>query len=354
MTKIYPDNFEVKIGFDKVRALLKESCLSSLGQDRVDEIEFMTKPGKLNFELSLTDEFSKLLQDTDSFPINYFFDMRPALAKIRTEGRFLDVDELFNLKRSLETIIAIVRFIKQQKEESYPNLRKLLEQVQVFPYVKDRIDQILNQHGKIKDSASPELARIRRELFSKQGNVSKRLHAILKQAQRDGLIEDDASVSIRDGRPVIPISSALKRRISGIVHDESATGKTSYIEPAEVVELNNEIRELEYAERREIVRILVEVADDIRPYLDDLMSQYEFLGTIDFVRAKARLANRMEAIKPQIKWEGQLEWIKAVHPLLKFNLAKENRKVIPLDITLTPKDHLLLISGPNAVVNRSV
>jgi len=348
MTKIYPDNFEVKIGFDKVRALLKESCLSSLGQDRVDEIEFMTKPGKLNFELSLTDEFSKLLQDTDSFPINYFFDMRPALAKIRTEGRFLDVDELFNLKRSLETIIAIVRFIKQQKEESYPNLRKLLEQVQVFPYVKDRIDQILNQHGKIKDSASPELARIRRELFSKQGNVSKRLHAILKQAQRDGLIEDDASVSIRDGRPVIPISSALKRRISGIVHDESATGKTSYIEPAEVVELNNEIRELEYAERREIVRILVEVADDIRPYLDDLMSQYEFLGTIDFVRAKARLANRMEAIKPQIKWEGQLEWIKAVHPLLKFNLAKENRKVIPLDITLTPKDHLLLISGPNA------
>ena len=348
MTKIYPDNFEVKIGFDKVRALLKESCLSNLGQDRVDEIEFMTKPGKLGFELSLTDEFAKLLQDTDSFPINYFFDMRPALSKIRTEGRFLDVDELFNLKRSLETIIAIVRFIKQQKEESYPNLKKLLEQVQVFPYVKDRIDQILNQHGKIKDSASPELARIRRELFSKQGNVSKRLHAILKQAQRDGLIEDDASVSIRDGRPVIPISSALKRRISGIVHDESATGKTSYIEPAEVVELNNEIRELEYAERREIVRILVEVADDIRPYLDDLMSQYEFLGTIDFVRAKARLANRMEAIKPQIKWESQLEWIKAVHPLLKFNLAKENRQVIPLDITLTQKDHLLLISGPNA------
>ncbi|RKD90604.1 endonuclease MutS2 [Mangrovibacterium diazotrophicum] len=348
MTKIYPDNFEVKIGFDKVRALLKESCLSSLGQDRVDEIEFMTKPGKLDFELSLTDEFSKLLQDTDSFPINYFFDMRPALSKIRTEGRFLDVDELFNLKRSLETIIAIVRFIKQQKEESYPNLRKLLEQVQVFPYVKDRIDQILNQHGKIKDSASPELARIRRELFSKQGNVSKRLHAILKQAQREGLIEDDASVSIRDGRPVIPISSALKRRISGIVHDESATGKTSYIEPAEVVELNNEIRELEYAERREIVRILVEVADDIRPYLGDLMSQYEFLGTIDFVRAKARLANRMEAIKPHIKWESQLEWIKAVHPLLKFNLAKENRQVMPLNITLTQKDHLLLISGPNA------
>jgi len=348
MAKIYPDNFEVKIGFDRIRDLLKEICLSSLGQDRVDEVEFMTKPGRLTFELALTDEFSKLLQETDNFPASYFFDMRPALIKIRTEGRFLDVSELFNLKRSLETIMAIVRFIKQQKEEKYPTLKKLLEQVQVFPYVKDRIDQIITQHGNVKDSASPELARIRRELFAKQGNVSKRLHAILKQAQREGLIEDDATVSIRDGRPVIPISSSLKRKISGIVHDESATGKTSYIEPAEVVELNNEIRELEYAEKREIVRILIEFADDIRPYLDELMNQYEFLGTIDFVRAKARLANRMGAIKPALVWESQLEWVKAIHPLLKFNLEKEKREVVPLNITLSPNDHLLLISGPNA------
>jgi DNA mismatch repair protein MutS2 len=348
MAKIYPDNFEVKIGFDRVRELLKGICLSPLGQERVDEIEFMSKPGRLSFELALTDEFAKLLQDSENFPANYFFDMRPALSKIRTEGRFMDMNELFNLKRSLETIIAIVRFIKQQKEENYPTLRKLLEQVQVFPYVKDRIDRILDQHGKIRDHASPELAQIRRELFTKQGSVSKRLHAILKQAQRDGLVEDDASVSIRDGRPVIPISSALKRRISGIVHDESSTGKTSYIEPAEVVELNNEIRELEYAEKREIVKILVEFADDIRPYLDELLGQYGFLGTIDFVRAKAKLANRMEAIKPQICWESQLEWVKAVHPLLKFNLEKENRKVVPLNIKLTHQDHLLLISGPNA------
>ncbi|PTN09643.1 endonuclease MutS2 [Mangrovibacterium marinum] len=348
MGKIYPDNFEVKIGFDRVRELLKGICLSPLGQERVDQIAFMTKTGKLNFELALTDEFAKLLQDSDNFPANYFYDMRPALLTIRTEGRFMDVGELFNLKRSLDTIMAIVRFIKQQKEETYPTLKKLLEQVQVFPYVKDRIERILDQHGKIRDNASPELGQIRRELFAKQGSVSKRLHAILKQAQRDGLIEEDASVSIRDGRPVIPISSALKRRISGIVHDESSTGKTSYVEPAEVVELNNEIRELEYAEKREIVRILVEFADDIRPYLDDLLGQYEFLGTIDFVRAKARLANRMEAIKPQMRWESQLEWVNAVHPLLKFNLEKENRKVVPLNIKLTEDDHLLLISGPNA------
>ena len=348
MAKIYPDNFEVKIGFDRVRELLKACCLGTLGQDKVDEIEFMSNPGQLSFELGVTNEFSKLLQNSDDFPVSYYFDMRPALAKIKTEGRFLDVNELFNLKRSLETIMAIVRFLNLQKDEVYPMLKQLLGQLQVFPYVKERIDQILNQHGKIKDSASPELSRIRRDLFSRQGNVSKRLHSILKQAQRDGLIEDDASVSIRDGRPVIPISSALKRRISGIVHDESATGKTAYIEPAEVVELNNEIRELEYAEKREIVKILLEFSDDIRPYLAELMNQYEFLGTVDFVRAKARLANRMGAIKPQIDWQGQLEWVKAVHPLLKFNLEKEKREVVPLNITLTPSDHLLLISGPNA------
>ncbi len=348
MAKIYPDNFEVKIGFDRIRELIKSNCLSTLGKDKVDEVVFMTKSGKIQFELSLTEEFSKLLIETDTFPTSYYFDLRPALAKIKTEGRFLDVQELFDLKRSLDTIAAIVRFLTNQKDEQFPTLKQLLEQVKVFPYVKERIDQILNQHGKIKDNASPELARIRRELFAKQSNVSKRLHSILKQAQKDGLIEDDASVSIRDGRPVIPISSGLKRRISGIVHDESATGKTAYIEPAEVVELNNEIRELEYAEKREVVRILVEFSDDIRPYLPDLMGQYEFLGTIDFVRAKAQLGNRMGAIKPKIDFHGQLYWEKAVHPLLKFNLEKEKRTVVPLNIQLTPEKHILLISGPNA------
>lgn len=348
MAKIYPDNFEVKIGFDRIRELLKAICLSSLGQDRVDGIEFMIKSGQLQFELALTDEFSRLLKESDSFPLSYYYDMRPALTVIKTEGRFMDVGELFNLKRSLETIMAIVRFLSQQKDETYPTLKKLQEQLQVFPYVKDRIDQILNQHGRIKDNASPELARIRRDLFAKQNSVSKRLHSILKQAQKDGLVEDDASVSIRDGRPVIPIASAMKRRISGIVHDESSTGKTSYIEPAEVVEMNNEIRELEYAEKREIVRILVQFADDIRPYLDELLQQYEFLGIIDFIRAKAVLANRMNAIKPTIDWVPQLEWSKAVHPLLKFNLEKEKREVIPLNINLNKKEHLLLISGPNA------
>lgn len=348
MVKIYPQNFESKIGFDRVRALLKSNCLGELGKARVDEVSFLTDFKAIQLELAYADEFAKLTQENDAFPTNYYFDLRRSLSKIKTEGRFLEVLELFDLKRSLETITAIVRFLGNQKEELYPNLKKLVQAVQVFPYIKDRIDQIISQHGKIKDQASPELGRIRRELLNKQNNVSKRLHSILRQAQRDGLVDEDTTVSIRDGRPVIPVSSAMKRRLNGIVHDESATGKTAYVEPSEVVEINNEIRELEYAEKREVVRILIEFSDDIRPYLDELFGLYDFLGTIDFIRAKARLAIQMEAIKPAMEGKPQLFWEKAVHPLLKIALDREKRKVTPLNIELSEEKHLLLISGPNA------
>lgn len=348
MNKIYPENFETKIGFDRIRDLVKGSCLSVLGQDKVDEIHFMTKAGRILNELSLTEEFARLISETDTFPTSYYFDLRSALSKIKTEGRFLEVSELFDLKRSLDTISAIVRFMNNQSEELYPNLKKFIKQVIVFPYIKDRIDQILSPHGKIKDNASSELARIRRELFSKQSSVSRRLQSILKKAQKDGLVEMDTAVSIRDGRPVIPVTSGMKRKLGGIVHDESSTGKTVYVEPAEVVEINNEIRELEYAEKREIVKILIEISNDIRPYLSDLINQYDFLGTIDFIRAKARLAIRMQAIKPEIEKQCLIEWKEAVHPLLKFALEKEKRKVVPLNIKIDPENHILLISGPNA------
>lgn len=348
MAKIYPENFESKIGFDRVRDLLKSNCLSSLGKDRVDDLGFLTNFQAIQRELFLAEECSKLIRENDNFPTSYYFDLRPSLSKIRTEGRFLEVNELFDLKRSLETITAIVRFMNNQKEELYPNLKQLIAQVQVFPYVKERIDQIISQHGRIKDQASPELGRIRRELLNKQSSVSKRLHSILRQAQKDGLVDEDTSVSIRDGRPVIPIASAMKRRLNGIVHDESATGKTAYVEPAEVVEINNEIRELEYAEKREIVRILTEFSNDIRPYLNELLQLYVFLGTIDFIRAKARLGIQMDGIKPYMEKTPQLFWEKAVHPLLRTTLEKEKRKVVPLDIQLSPEKHILLISGPNA------
>ncbi len=348
MELVYPENFESKIGFDKIRELLKGRCLSDLGKELVDEIRFVSNFDRLKEDLSLVNEFVIILREMENFPTSFYFDLREALVKIRIEGRFLEIQELFDLKRSLETISGIVRFLKQAKDEQFPCLKRLLANVQVYPYVIERIDAILNKYGKIKDNASPELSRIRKELISKQSGVSKRLQAILKKAQDDGLVEDDASVAIRDGRAVIPVASAFKRKLNGIVHDESSTGKTSYIEPAEVVELNNQIRELEYAEMREIVKILTIFSSDIRPYIPDLMLAYEFLGKIDFIRAKAIYANDINGIKPYMENKCQLEWEGAVHPLLMLALRRENRKVVPLNITLTPKKHILLISGPNA------
>ncbi len=348
MLSVYPENFETKIGFDKIRELIKSRCLSSLGKELVDEIEFYTNYEYLSETLSLVQEFVTIIREMENFPTSYYFDLREALTKIKIEGRFLETEELFDLKRSLETISGIVRFLKQTKEDQLPCLKKLLSGVQVYPYVIERIDSILNKYGKIKDNASSDLAHIRKELLSKQSNVSKRLQAILKKAQDDGLIEDDASVAMRDGRAVIPIASAHKRKLNGIVHDESATGKTSYIEPAEVVEMNNQIRELEYAEMREIIRILTAFSNDIRPYLPDLMQSYAFLGKIDFIRAKAIYSIDIEGIKPYLDKECQLDWDNAVHPLLMMALRRENRKVVPLNVRLTPQKHILLISGPNA------
>jgi len=348
MTLVYPENFESKIGFDKIRDLLKGRCLSELGKELVDEIRFISDFDRLKEDLSLVNEFVVILREMENFPTSYYFDLREALKRIRIEGRFLEIQELFDLKRSLETISGIVRFLKLAKDDQFPCLKRLLTDVQVYPYVIERIDAILNKYGKIKDNASPELSKIRKDLQTKQSGVSKRLQQILKKAQDDGLVEDDVSVAIRDGRAVIPIASAYKRQLNGIVHDESSTGKTSYIEPTEVVELNNQIRELEYAEMREIVRILTIFSNDIRPYLPDLMLAYEFLGKIDFIRAKAIYANDINGIKPYMENKCQLEWEGAVHPLLMLALRRENRKVVPLNITLTPTKHILLISGPNA------
>jgi len=217
MTLVYPENFESKIGFDKIRELLKARCLCNLGQELVDGICFNSNFEQLTTDLSLVSEFVSIIQEMENFPTSYYFDLREALVKIRIEGRFLEVDELFDLKRSLETISGIVRFLKQTKEEQFPCLKRLLSGVQVYPYVIERIDVILNKYGKIKDNASPELSRIRKELLSKQSGVSKRLQVILKKAQDDGLVEEDASVAMRDGRAVIPVSSAFKRKLSGIV-----------------------------------------------------------------------------------------------------------------------------------------
>jgi len=348
MAIIYPENFETKIGFDKIRELLKARCLSDLGREEVDSMSFQNHFGEIRRNLNLTSEFIRIIQEAGNFPTSYYFDLRQALHKIRIEGRFLEVFEVFDLKRSLETISAIVRFLKNANEEVFPALKELLVEVQIFPYVLSRIDSILTKLGAVKDNASPGLARIRKELQAKQSGVSKKLHSILRQAQNEGMVDEDATVTIRDGRAVIPVSSALKRKLDGIVHDESATGKTAYVEPAEVVEMNNQIRELEYAEKREIVSILIAFSNDIRPYIDELSNAYHFLGKIDFVRAKALLAIEMDAVYPAFEDRCRIEWQGAVHPLLQKKLAKEQRPVVPLNIKLDEVKHILLISGPNA------
>ena len=348
MTYIYPNNFEAKIGFDRIREMLSNKCISTMGKEWVEEMQFMTSHEAIALQLGLTEEFCRIVREHDNFPAGHFYDLREALQKIRIEGRFLEPVELFDLKRSLEAVRSIVNFFAKQEEEVFPRLKEKTANVQVFPYIYDRIDTIINKFGKIRDNASPELAQIRRSIFNMQSSMSKRLHSILKQAQKDGWVDEDAAVSIRDGRAVIPVPAANKRKLKGIVYDESATGKTSYIEPTEIVELNNEIRELEYAERREVVKILTNFSNDIRPYLDELFYSYDFLGEIDFLRAKALLAVEFDAINPELHEEPLIEWYHAIHPLLLQTLRRENRKIVPLDIKLTDEEHILLISGPNA------
>ncbi len=348
MQNIYPHNFEAKIGFDRIRELLNARCISTMGNEWVDEMQFQTSFETIDAQLGEVEEFCRIVREFDNFPSGHFYDLRSALQKIRIEGRFLEPAELFDLKRSLEAVRAIINFFAKQEEEIFPRLKHKTARVQVFPYIYDRIDTIINKFGKIRDNASPELGQIRRSIFNMQSNMSKRLHSILKQAQKEGWVEDEASVSIRDGRAVIPVPAANKRKLKGIVFDESATGKTSYIEPTEIVEMNNEIRELEYAERREVIKILTNFSNDIRPYLDELFYSYDFLGEIDFIRAKALLAVEFDAIKPELKNEPIIEWYHAIHPLLMQTLRKEKRKIVPLDIKLTDEEHILLISGPNA------
>lgn len=355
---IYPQNFEQKIGFDQIRQLLKNKCLSTLGEERVDDMAFSDNYTDINRWLEQVMEFVRIIQEEDSFPDQYFFDVRTSLKRIRVEGLYMDEQELFDLRRSLETIRDIVRFLQQSDDDEeytdeegnspYPALKELAGDILVFPQLITRINNILDKFGKIKDNASAELLRIRRELSATTGSISRSLNAILRTAQSEGYVDKDVTPTMRDGRLVIPVAPGMKRKIKGIVHDESATGKTVFIEPAEVVEANNRIRELEGEERREIIRILTEFSAVIRPQIPALLQSYEFLAEIDFIRAKALLGLEFKAGKPSFEDRQILDWFDAIHPLLQLSLAKHGKKVIPLEIELTPQQRILLISGPNA------
>lgn len=345
----YPTQFEQKIGFDKIRLLIKQKCVSVFGQEKTEEMHFADSFPIVSLHQAQTEEMLRLLADeTEEFPLSTFYDLREGLARIRVEGLFLDAGELFDLRRSLEVVNNVLRFISAKPDEQYPQLKALLEGVLVFPAVLQRIDLVINKFGKIKDNASPELAKIRKEMFQVQGSISRSLQTILRQAQADGLVDKDAQPTVREGRLVIPVPPAYKRKLRGIVHDESATGKTVFIEPAEVVESNNRLRELEAEERREIMRILLAFTEFLRPYLDDIIGSYNFLATIDFIRAKALFANDIKAITPKLLDECIIEWYKAQHPLLYLSLKKQGKEVVPLTLTLNDKQRVLLISGPNA------
>ena len=361
---IYPNNFEHKLGFDEIRRLLKERCLSTLGKEKVDEITFSTNADAINEQLAQVREFRRLKDEKDDFPMQYFFDVRESIMRIRLENTHLEEDEVWDLRRSLETIANIVRYLEHGTEETasgetkypYPALHRLTEGVVTFPAMIRRIDSILDKFGKIKDSASMTLATIRHDLEKTQSGISRTLYTILHTAQKDGLVDKDAAPTMRDGRLVIPVAPQIKRRISGIVHDESATGKTVFIEPTEVVEANNKVRQLEAEERREVIRILTVFTDEVRPHVNEILDSYQLLAQKDLIQAKTNWAELTKAFEPVVGYKPHIDWIHAVHPLLQISLEKQGKKVVPLDISLTSQfspltskaGRLLIISGPNA------
>ena len=364
---IYPNNFERKIGFSDIRGLLAANCMCSLGTQMVEGMHFSVSRDEIDTWLCQVKEFRRLMEENDDFPLAYFFDMREEISRLRLEGTHLEEEELWNLKRSLETIHNIIIFLCRDGEEAadgsmtykYPTLQRLTEDICIFPNIIRRIGQIVDKYGHIKDWASPELGKIRQELQRMEGKISGILRGILTSAQTEGLIEKDVQPTLRDGRLVIPVAPAMKRKIRGIVHDESASGKTVFIEPSEVVEANNRIRELEAEERREVIRILKEIASQIRPYIKEIADSYQLLAQIDFIRAKALLANKIRAFEPAVSEEPVIDWIQARHPLLQLSIEKSeseripednspHKAIVPLDIRLTKEGKILVISGPNA------
>lgn len=349
---IYPENFEQKIGFDEIRTLLKGRCMSTLGTEWVDhQVQFMTDYDSIIKALTQAQEFARFCETEDDVYEENFFDLRRPLLRIQPENTHLEELELFDLKRSLMTIHTLTSFFCKHNDEdayTYPALAEMATGIVAFPNIIRRIDEVLNKYGKIKDTASPELLSIRHQAEVTVRSISHNLRTIISDAQKDGYIDRDVSPTLRDGRLVIPVAPSVKRKIKGIVHDESATGKTVFIEPATVVEANNRVRELKAAEKREIIRILSELSKEIRLHIPDLLASMHYLAHIDYLRALANFATSFSATVPQVHKYPCLDWVQAVHPLLQQALKKHGAKQVPLDVTLKGKERLLLISGPNA------
>ncbi len=339
---------ESKLGFDKVRGIIADRCLTDYAAERVATEAFSNDSGIIGMRLALTDEMRLVMMFEESFPTTGYIDAIPFLKPLAKEGSCIDVHSLGKLKTMTDTIRKVTRFFSGIKDGIYPNLKRLSSPVRNFPEVQKRIEDILDKYGDIKDSASDRLFEIRRDIRSKEAAISRRATAILKKAQEDGIVDGDASVNIRDGKFLIPVNTSSKRKLHGFVYDESATGKTTFVEPAEILELENDISELHFAETREIARILREFTEFLRPYIPDLLAGAAFLGEIDFLMAKAQTALDFIAGMPVISQDGSLNLRKARHPLLERALKREGKKMVPLTITLDPQKRILLISGPNA------
>ena len=345
---VFTTNVETKIGFDKIRQLLVKNCLSPLGTKKVDTITVSTNYEWILKQLNQTNEFVKILVNEEDFPIDSYFDIHESLSKIATEGTFIEVQELFKLRCSLHTIGLIVTFFNQKEECDFFYLKNLSKEIDTFPAIVKSIDHILDKFGEIKDNASPELQNIRRNIDEEKSSISRAIQKILHHAKSEGYVEQDVNPTVRDGRLVIPVPPAHKRKIRGIVHDESATGKTVFIEPDVAVEINNRIRELLADEKREIIKILTLITNEIRPYSYQLTEAFDFLGTIDFIRAKALFAIETNSTLPSIQELPIIDWSVAIHPILYLNHLKIGKEVVPLDIKLCDEKRILIISGPNA------
>ncbi len=345
---IFPNNFEKKTGFDSIRQMLKESCQSDMGKNYVDKITFSSDFNKLKKLLDQTEEMRQALLKSGNFPAGDYFDLTHELDRITIEGSYIDQQNLFDLKSSLQTIKRVIEFISKLESSHFSSLIILAEPVSFDEEIIKKIDRIMDDKGEIKDSASSELMEIRRQIVSKLGSIDKKINATLKQAKKSGLVNEDAEVTIRNSRLVIPVPVAYKRQLRGIIQDESASGQTVYIEPEEIFETNNEIRELQAAEKREIIKILKNFSAFIRPSIPELKEAYRFLGLIDFIRAKASFALQISGIKPGLVNETKIDWISATHPLLFLSHKKQKKEVVPLDITLNYSQRILVISGPNA------
>ena len=342
------ERIEAILGFDRVRKIISDRCSTEYATARTAEEKFSTDAREIRQRLLLTDEMRMIVMFEESFPSNGYIDCVRFLEILSNEGSNIDLVSLGKLKTMLETLRRITLFFSNIKDGIYPNLKKMVSSIVLFPEVQQRIDTILDKFGNVKDTASDELYDIRRKLKDKEGAISKRIGILLKKAQADGIVDQDASVVVRDGKMLIPVSTSNKRKIQGFVYDESSSGKTTFIEPAEIVEITNEISELHFAETREIARILYEFSDWLRPYVPDLLDGAKCIGEMDFLIAKAQTALDFVAGMPIISETEEMDLRKARHPLLERSLKRDGKEIVPLTVTLTPQKHILLISGPNA------